>query len=255
MKASTLLAAGAWLLIAIAPARAQIHVPLADASLAYPGAPGLTIQLGSTSRAILPTPFVLDGAFAESALWICMDPLQTMFVKTSGKPLSSELIYASDDPGLYDKWTPLAPGLSSQRLQDLADLFNAYAPTRSNLLFGTALQLAVPEITNEFDQHVYSLATGKFKAFGGSNATANSIVALAESMLASLDTPGVRGRGNVQSLRFLIDGFYGTTPVQDLVGFVPVPEPSTYAFFGVALLTPAFVLRYRRGRRERPRAS
>lgn len=248
MKASTLLAVGVGLILSLR-AQAQIHLPLSDVSLAYPGVPALTIQLGGTNRAILPTPFVLEGAFSESALWICMDPLQTIFTQSSGQPLSSELIYDGEDPGLYDKWTPLAPGLNSDRLQDLADLFNAFTPTRSNLLIGAALQLAVPEITNEFDANAYSLFTGQFKAFSGTNSTAIAIVNLAESMLASLGTSGVQGKGNVDSLRFLTDGHYGNTAVQDLVGFVPVPEPSTYAFFGVALLTPVIWLRLRRQRR------
>lgn len=239
-------------MLLLAPfARAQLSIPVADIALAYPAAPALTIQLGATTRAILPTPFVLAGSFDESALWICMDPLQTIFYNGSGQPAGSTALYGSEDPGLYDKWTPMAPGLNSDRLQDLADLFTAYAPTRSNLLLGTALALAVPEITNEFDQNTYNLASGQFKAFGG-NATASAIIALANSMLASLHSPGVQGKGNVQSLRFLIDGYYGTTPVQDLVGFVPVPEPSTYALFGVVLLAPAILLR---ARRRRPAAT
>lgn len=243
--ALTLLGAGACLLLCT-PATAQMYVPVADVHLAYPSVPAITIQLGSTSRAILPTPFVIDGTFEESALWLCMDPLQTIFTSTSGKPAGSQLVYGGEDPGLYDKWTPLAPGLNSDRLHDLADLFTAYSPTTSNLLLGAALQLAVPEITNEFDSNAYSIYSGQFKAFSGSNATAVAIVSLAESMLASLGTAEVQGRGNVNSLRFLTDGTFGNTPVQDFVGFVPVPEPSTYALFGVALLAPAVVLRLRK---------
>lgn len=249
MKGPSLLVLALSLFLA-APASAQLYVPLSDISLAYPSVPAITIKLGSTSRTILPTPFVIDAPFDRSALWICMDPLQTIFVDTSGQPAGSAMIYGSDDPGLYDKWTPLAPGLAPDRLQDLADLFTAYAPTRDNLLLGAALQLAVPEITNEFDSHAYDLFSGKFQAFTNSNPIANSIVALAQSMLASLNTPSIQGRGNVDGLRFLIDGYYGQTPVQDLVGFVPVPEPSTYALFGIALVTPAIVLRLRHRRRQ-----
>ena len=251
MKTSVFLACGAALLLATT-APAQLSVPLSDISLAYPSAPAITVKLGATSRAILPTPFVIDGAYAGSALWFCMDPLQTIFFDGSGQPPGSSLLYDSDQPTFYDKWTGSAPGLSAARLQDLADLFTAVPLNPSNLSLVAALQLVVPEITNEFDGNGYSLFSGKFTASGGANAAANSIVNLAESILASLDTPGVKDRGNVQGLRFLIDGRYGSTPVQDLVGFVPVPEPSTYALFGVALLVPAIVLRRRRLRRDRP---
>lgn len=231
--------------LALLPAssgRAQLDLPVADVSLANPSAPPLTVQLGSTSRYILPTPFVLTGTLEleRSQLWICMDPLQTIFYEHSGEPAGSAMHYAGTDPAGYDRWTALAPGLNSARLQNLADLFRAYAPTHTNGLIASALQLAVPEITNEFTGNAFSLTTGKFRASGGS-AAANSVIALAQNMLAALSTPGVQNQGDVRSLRFLIDGTYtnrqgGTVPVQDLVGFVPVPEPATYAVAGGGLL-------------------
>jgi PEP-CTERM motif-containing protein len=250
MKVSSLFLLSVGLVLA-SRAQAQLDVPLTNVALAYPGLPPLTIQLGGTNRYILPTPFVLSGgSLNQSALWICMDPLQTIFYNGSGQPAGSALNYASNNPGLYDKWTLLAPGLNSDRLQDLADLFTKYAPTQIDSLIGGALQLAVPEITNEFDGNAFSLANGQFQAFGGSNASANAVIDLANTMLASLGDPNVKNHGNVASLRFLIDGWYtngnGTVPVQDLVGFVPVPEPSTYAFAAVGLLIPLVGFRLRR---------
>lgn len=233
--------------------RAQLDVPLTDVSLAYPSLPPLTVQLGGTNRYILPTPFVLGGSFEKSALWICMDPLQTIFYNGSGQGPAAALHYQSQDPGLYDKWTPAAPGLDSIRLQRLADLFYVYAPTRNDSLIGGALALAVPEITNEFNANALTLSGGQFRAWGNTT-PANAVVALAETMLARIKQADVAGKGNVKSLRFLIDGSYtngsGTVPVQDLVGFIPVPEPSTYAIGTLALLVPLVGLRMRQRRHQ-----
>lgn len=250
MKASKLLAVSVGLLLA-GQVQAQLNIPLSDVALAYPGLPPLTVQLGGTSRYILPTPFVLGGTFENSALWICMDPLQTIFYNGSGgQPAGAALNYQSQDPGLYDKWAPAAPGLDSVRLQHLADLFYAYAPTRADSLIGGALQLAVPEITNEFTGNTLSLGNGQFLAWGSGSAA--SVIALAETMLGRLDDADVAGKGNVKSLKFLIDGSYtnqnGTVFVQDLVGFTPVPEPSTYALAAIAMLVPIVILRVRRQR-------
>lgn len=227
-------------LAAASSAQAQLSIPVANVSLANPSAPALTVRLGSTSRYILPTPFTLQGSpeLERSALWICMDPLQNLYYRHSGLPAAAEIQYASDDPAQYDRWNPLAPGLNSARLQNLADLFTAYTPTRANGLLASALQLVVPEITNEFTGNTFSLTTGQFRA-SGSTAAANAVINLAQGILAALDDPGVQGRGDTRSLRFLIDGTYrrqSTEPMQDLVGFVPVPEPSTYAAGAVGLL-------------------
>ncbi len=234
-------------------AHAQIHIPVADVSLAFPSSPTIKVQLGSTERSINPSPFIIGGAYDESALWLCMDPLQTMFTNTSGLPPAAMLKFGSDDPANYDKWTPSAPGLSAARLQNLADLFHAYAPTRTDSLVAAALQLAVPEITNEFNSYSFNLSSGKFKAWS-TKIAGNAVVTLAQEMLARLDDVDVAGFGDVSALRFLIDGSYqdkkGKTYVQDLVGYVPsftpIPEPSTYALFGIGVLVPVIALRLRR---------
>lgn len=250
MKTPRSILLGLALLTTVA-AHAQLNLPVADVTLANPSAPPLTVRLGQTSRYILPTPFVLHGspALGRSALWVCMDPLQTIFYRQSGEPAGAQLQYGSTNPLQYDRWTPLAPGLDAARLQNLADLFQAYLPAHPSGLIASALQLAVPEITNEFDLYSFSLTTGMFRASGTTTA-ANSVIALAQSMLASLHDPGVRGRGSIRSLRFLIDGSYtrraNTVPVQDLVGFVPVPEPSTYAAGAAGLLLLLMAARARR---------
>jgi hypothetical protein len=255
MKTPRSILLGLALLTTVA-AKAQLNVPVADVTLANPSAPPLTVRLGHTDRQILPTPFVLHGspALARSPVWVCMDPLQTIYYRQSGQPAGAQLHYASDSPAQYDRWTPLAPGLNAARLQNLADLFQAYLPSHPTGLVASALQLAVPEITNEFDAYSFSLTTGMFRTWG-STAAANSVISLAQSMLASLNDVGIRGRGDVRSLRFLIDGTYrrgcSTELVQDLVGFVPVPEPSTYAAGAAGLLL--LLIGARAGRRPTAR--
>lgn len=216
---------------------AQLNISLKDVDLAFPSLSAVTIQLGGTSRTALPTPFALDGLVSDSLLWFCMDPLQTIFYSGSNKPPGSKLGYASDDPSDFDKWTPLAPGLSNARLQNLADLFRAFAPTTTNQLVGGALQIALWEIVNEFDANPFSLAGGQMRVTGNT-----MLVVAAQSMLDSLDDFGVRDSGNTATLDFLIDGTYRTGPgdtvfVQDLVGYnPPVPESGSFAFGVGALL-------------------
>lgn len=238
-------------LLLAAPARAQLNIPLVDVGLAYPSISAVTIQLGGTNRTGLPTPFVIDGLVSDSLLWFCLDPLQTIYYRGSGKPAGSSLRYASDNPLDFDKWTPLAPGLSAARLQNLADLFKAFAPTTTNQLRGGALQIAIWEIVSEFDATPFSLTAGQMRTSG--NAT---LIATAQAMLDSLDDVGVRNFGNTANLDFLIDGTFrsssgGTTVlVQDLVGYsTPVPESGSFAFGAVALLLPAVWLKARRARR------
>jgi hypothetical protein len=249
MKASTLLTVSLGILLS-SHVSAQIHVPLSSVSLAYPSAPPTMIDLGGSDRYILPTPFVLSGSFNQSALWICMDPLKEIFYNQSGEPAGAFLNYTSKTPGAYIKWNPGAPGLNLARQQHLADLFKAYTPTRTDGLIGAALALAVPEITNEFDGNNFSLSSGQFRAWGDSGAA--SVLTLAQTMLNRLGDADVAGKGDLKSLKFLTDGTYtnrnGTVPVQELVGFVPVPEPSTYALGAMAVLLPVIAFRVRRQR-------
>jgi hypothetical protein len=217
-------------------ARAQLNIPLVDVDLAFPSISAVTINLGGTARTGLPTPFVIDGLVSDSVAWFCLDPLQTIYYSGSGKPPGASLQYASTDPLGFDKWTPLAPGLSNARLQNLADLFNAYAPTTTNQLVGGALQIAIWEIVNEFSVNSFNLATGQMKVTGGA-----TLIAAAQSMLDRLDDVGVQNQGYIGNLEYLIDGSFNTGSsvvlVQDLVGYVtPVPESGSFALGAGGLL-------------------
>lgn len=237
-------------------ARAQLNIPLADIDLAYPSIPGVTIQLGATTRTGLPTPFAIDNLVSDSLLWFCMDPLQTIYYSGSGKPVGSNLNYASSNPLNFDKWTPLAPGLSNARIQNLADLFRAFPPTTTNQLISGAMQIAIWEIVNEFDGNPFNLTNGQMRVSGNA-----ALVSTAQGILDSLDDVGVMNFGNSSYLDYLIDGTYRSSPtaiavlVQDLVGYVPpefsttpVPESGTFALGAVGLLLPMIWLKLRRSR-------
>ena len=248
MKTAKTLCIVAGLLLG-ASAYAQLDVPVSSVSLQYPGIPAVTISPGGNVENVLPTPFLLSGLENESKAWFCMDPLQRIYYNASGLPAGSQIHYASFNPSDFDKWTPLAPGLTSARVQDLADLFTTYWPSFNNQLIGGGLQIAVWEITNEFDGNPYNLSTGQF--LGYNNA---AFVNEAQFMLDSLSLASIHGQGNVASLSFLIDGttsINGTpTFVQDLVGFNPVPEPFSYGFAGAVGLGLIVAWRRRRSRRS-----
>jgi hypothetical protein len=228
-------------LVVAGSVHAQLDIQLKDVGLAYPSISAVNIQLGGTTRTGLPTPFVLDDLVSDSLLWFCLDPLQTIYYSGSGRPPGSKLRYESEDPLAFDKWTPLAPGLSNARLQNLADLFHAFTPTATNAVAGGALQIAIWEVVNEFDGSSFSLSGGQMRA-SSANTT---LILTAQGMLDSLDDFGVRNLGDTGSLAFLIDGSYSTGPgssvlVQDLVGFgnpvfeaTAVPESGTFAL-GIA---------------------
>lgn len=235
-----------------ATARAQVQIPLADVSLAYPSISAVTVQLGGTTRTGLPTPFIIsDNLVPYSLLWFCIDPLQTIYYNGSGEPAGSKLKYASTNPSDFDKWTPAAPGLTAERIQDLADLFTAYAPTRTNQLMGGALQIAIWEIVNEFDGNSFNLASGQMRVSGDA-----VLIAAAQNMLNSLSTPGIHNHGNTTYVDYLIDGTYKPVShdavlVQDLIGFtLPVPESSSFALGAVALLLPLMIWKVR-GRKSK----
>jgi hypothetical protein len=218
----------------LATAKGQLVVPVTNVNLAYPAISGVTIQLGASSRSGLPTPFTIQGAIPTGVLWFCMDPLQTIYYSGSGLPVGSTLNYASGNPSDFDKWTPAAPGLSSARRQNLADLFTAFAPVQGNQSLGGALQIAIWEIVNEFDVNPFSLTNGQMRVAGNA-----SLLLAAQGMLDSLDDVGIANHGNVAGLNFLIDGSYHSTLVQDLVSYTPVPEPSTYGIGAAVLLVAA----------------
>jgi hypothetical protein len=242
------------LAFAAASSHAQIFIPVSNVGLAFPAVVPVTLKVGlvgTVTEDVLPTPFLLTGFSAQSLTWFCMDPLQRIYYNGSGLPAGSNLVYDSNNPANFDLWAPGAPGLTTSRIQDLADLFTAYIPTISNQLVAGALQLAIWEITNEFNGNPYDLATGQMQvlAYGG-NPDSASMIATAQGMLNSLSAPSIHNHGDTAELSFLIDGTFAAGRdqpqlVQDLVGFRPVPEPATYGAMGVGLLGVAVALRRR----------
>lgn len=229
-------------------AYAQLDIPVSSVSLEYPGIGAVTIRPGATVENVLPTPFLLSGLESRSRAWFCMDPLQRIYYNASGLPAGSQIHYASFLPSDFDLWAPGAPGLTSSRVQDLADLFYAWWPSFNNPLVGAGLQIAIWEIANEFNGNPYDLSTGQFIAYNNA-----AYVNEAQLMLNSLSLGSVHGHGNVAGLSFLIDG---TTPinnqvafVQDLVGYNPIPEPSSYGIAGAMGLGLIVAWRRRRSRR------
>jgi hypothetical protein len=237
-------------------AAAQLQIPLTDVQLANASLPAVTVTLNGGSRNAIPTPFVLNTAFLPpSAQWFCLDPGQTIFHSGSGEPAGNHLNYAGTNPANFDLWGAGAPGLSTARLQDLADLFQAYLPAANTSLTLGALQLAVWEIANESDANPYALGGGFLSVTSYNGTGANAMITSANALLASLNLPSIMNQGNLASIDLLIDGSYqriGTNNVafvQDMVGFSPVPEPSTYGLMGAGLLAVVIGWRKRKTRR------
>jgi hypothetical protein len=237
-------------------ARAQIHIALPNVVLANPSLPAVNVSLNGSSRSGLPTPFLLtDISLPSSAQWFCMDPRQTMLHSGSGEPAGNSLNYVSTNPANFDLWGANAPGLSTARKQNLADLFQAYLPAANSSLNLGAIQLAVWEIANESNSNAFGLGSGFLQVTSFDGPGANGMITLANSLLASLNTAAVVNRGNTASLDFLIDGSYHrngsneTVLVQDLVGFTPVPEPATYGIAASGLLVGILALRRSRSRK------
>lgn len=245
MKTAKFLCISASLILGTS-AFAQLDVPVSSVSLEYPGVGAVTIKSGGyAAENVLPTPFLLAGEESKSKAWFCMDPLQRIYYNNSGLPAGTQIHYASSNPSDFDLWDPGAPGLNSARVQDIADLFAEYWSSFNNPLVGAGLQIAIWEISNEFDGDGFNLSNGQFTAYN--NAT---YVTEAQTMLDSLSLASVHNHGNVSGLTFLIDGTTtingNLTLVQDLVGYIPpqeelipVPEPSTYglaATMGLGLI-------------------
>jgi len=249
MKKSKFLLVSSALLFA-SFARAQLNIPVADIHLAYPSISSVDIELGTTTRnGVIPTPFTISYALVEDSLyWFCLDPLQTIYYAGSGLPAGSKLHYDSSNPSHFDKWTSGAPGLNATRIQDLADLFTAYAPVINNQLLAGALQVAIWEIANEFDGYGYNVGSGKMEVHAN-NAADNALITAAQNMLNSLNTAPIQNHGDINRLAYLIDGSYTANncdfvKVQDLLGWTPpefappIPESGSFAAGAMAVLLP-----------------
>jgi hypothetical protein len=240
-------------------ARAQLNIPVADITLAYPSISSVDLELGTTNHnGVRPTPFLINNALVEDSLvWFCLDPLQVIYIASSGLPNGSKLHYASDDPSDFNKWNSGAPGLNATRIQDLADLFTAYMPATlagNQTLIG-ALQVAVWEIVNEFDGYGYHVGSGKMEVHAN-NAADNALITAAQNMLNSINTAPVQNLGDITRLSYLIDGTYtdkncDVVKVQDLLGWTPpeftppIPESGSFALGAVAILLPLALWRVR----------
>lgn len=260
--------------------QAQITIPVADVSLKFASSSsnsvkitlsGLTLAEGSTySRNVLADPFkilpagitVVSNAnvttgltpteIASSALWFCLDPLQTIVLS----PGSGNLVYQSDNPDNFNVWnanssTSGGGGITAYEKTALENLFKRYfvAAAADNTGFtAAALQIAVWEVVNEKSPTgtagvtPYSVFTGNFTASNLSG-TASTLLSMANSMLTNRETAVVTSVG---TLDFLIDGKYNTTLIQDMVGWEkPIPESSNFAVGALGLLAVGVVVRLR----------
>lgn len=207
--------------------------------------PKIRVELGTQVADYNITPFTLAAAPYTSLILFCMDPMQASPADDTYTVRFART--GATAPTYYDAWAGLTSAQRDGRVQNLADLFKANIPTVSNMI---SLQIAVWEITNETSS-TYSLDSGHFEAskISGTGQVATDIINGAKTMLASLSTSAVQGKGNINHLGFLVDGTrVGTsTLVQDLVVYMPpIPEPAHYALGGSAALAALVILRRRR---------
>jgi hypothetical protein len=117
-------------LVGVASAPAQITIPLADITRAYPALDPVVLTLNGTAKVARPTPLLITGAtLALNGSWFCLDPLQTIYFTPTAEPAGNALTYAGTAPSGFNPWGAAAPGLTAGRIQKLADLFHAYAPS------------------------------------------------------------------------------------------------------------------------------
>jgi hypothetical protein len=252
-----------------AKVQAQINIPVSNVSLDYSLSSNyaVTLDLAGTSRSVYVDPFKiastgLTGSLAttaeiaaikSTALWFCMDPLQTIAYGNDGGSLVYQSITGTD----FNKYTDntvaqaLNPsyngGLNTTESNDLKKLFTAnYVAASTNSLTAAALQIAIWEVVNESNTSSgaasYQLTGNNAGNFSITGYNSWSLISSAQSMLNALANYNAPFTG---ALDFLIDGTYNTgggnncstVVVQDFVGWAPpIPEPSTYGAAAVGLL-------------------
>lgn len=266
-------------LLLAAKVQAQISIPVSDVTLAFAPSNLYRINLkldgialfdptNGNTRTAIADPFkiasdpshitgISDATIRSTALWFCLDPLQTIFYSGHG---SGDLNYRSgnsaqfnvfSDNGISNTQLNKGGGLTAGEATDIANLFarNFVAALSSNLM-ASALQIAIWEVVNEnspgFSTHSYNLSSGNFSVTNTST-TASNLIWTAQNMLNTRTSAPVTSSG---SLDFLIDGTYNATCptilIQDMVGWeAPIPESSNFAVGALGLLGAAVVLKLR----------
>lgn len=273
------------LLLVAAKVNAQISIPVANISLDYSlsSTYAVTLSLGGTTRSVYVDPFKISttpgtisgplatpaelAAIKDTALWFCMDPLQTIQYNNSGAPAGSTLVYQSITGTDFNKYTDntvakaLDPtykgGLNNYEISALKKLFtNNYVAASSSSLTAAALQIAIWEVVNESNDATkassYNLTGSSKGNFFISGYNSQTLIDTAQGMLNALSNPVVF----TGSLDFLIDGTFTTGTgancttviVQDLVGWDPpgvIPESSNFAYGALGLLSLATLAKLR----------
>ncbi len=272
------------LLLLAAKVQAQINIPVANVTLDIPLGSAYTVDFnlgGNTRTGVYVDPFKISvpgitgaGAtpaekaiIASTALWFCMDPLQT--IKYAGSGVSGDLVYQSTNPANFNKYTEATVaqinnggGLNATEIADIGKLFAqnyvaASATTATGLLNAAALQIAIWEVVNESNNasaavsgyHLTGVSAGNFSITSG-NAT---LIATAQTMLTNIASALPLSSG---TLDYLIDGTYSsynsttctttTVLVQDLVGWAPpIPESANFATGAFGLLGLAVIAKLR----------
>lgn len=268
------------LLLVTMEARAQINIPVIDVSLDYAtgnSTYNVTLNLGGTSRGVYVDPFKIAtttaitgplattaeiAAIKDTALWFCMDPLQTIAYGNSGGNLVYQSIKGTDFNVYTDKTVAQAldpnvkGGLNTTEIADLKKLFTAnYVLASKDSLTAAALQIAIWEVVNESSTAdpatKYKLVANQWSGAGQFSITgynSQTLIDKAQGMLTALATYNAPFTG---ALDFLVDGTYTSSGncvvVQDLVGWdpPPIPESSNFAIGALGLLSVGVIAKLR----------
>ena len=281
------------LLLVTAEIQAQISIPVSNLTLDYSlsSTYAVTLNLGWTSRSVYVDPFKIAltpgtisgplattgelAAIQSTALWFCMDPLQTIQYAGSGAPAGSTLVYQSINGADFNKYTDNTVakaqnpssyngGLNSYEITALQKLFSAnYAAASTSSLQAAALQIAIWEVVNESNTGSaaasYNLTGTNKGNFYISSYNSSTLINTAQGMLNALSNP-IAFTG---ALDFLIDGTYTTgsgancttVVVQDLIGWAPpgpIPESANFAYGALGLIGVGMIAKWRSRKSKSP---